>query len=69
MNKLLKILIKNKNNYISGNELGIQLGISRAMIHKSINKLKKEGHLIVSSTKKGYCYLNQNCITRFRNFA
>lgn len=62
MNKLLKILIKNKNNYISGNELGIQLGISRAMIHKSINKLKKEGHLIVSSTKKGYCYLNQNAL-------
>ncbi len=62
MNKILKILLQNKNQFISGTTLGSQLGISRAAINKSIKKLQLEGHQILTSTKKGYCYLNHDLL-------
>lgn len=42
-----------EKEYISGNEIGIKLGISRAAVHKRIKNLKKNGYIIRSSSK-GY---------------
>ncbi len=39
--------------YISGNEIGERLGISRAAVHKQIKTLKNKGY-IVHSSSKGY---------------
>lgn len=53
-NKILNELEKNRNKFISGEELGIKLGVSRTSIWKAISSLKKEGYNIESITKKGY---------------
>jgi BirA family biotin operon repressor/biotin-[acetyl-CoA-carboxylase] ligase len=51
MTKILKLLYS--NNYISGNEIGNMLSISRAAVHKQIKKLKHLGYNI-ESYSKGY---------------
>lgn len=51
--KILNIL-KNSADYISGESISKQLGISRAGVWKNINKLKSEGYKIDSVTNKGY---------------
>lgn len=51
--KVLEFL-RGQKEYISGEEISRQLGITRAGIWKNINKLKEEGYRIESSTKKGY---------------
>lgn len=51
MKKILKILYS--NNYISGNEIGNMLSISRAAVHKQIKNLKQLGYSI-KSCSKGY---------------
>ncbi len=51
---VLEELRKNKNKYISGENLSIGLGVSRTSVWKHIKKLKDEGYKIESSTKKGY---------------
>lgn len=48
---IIKILSEDK--YISGNEIGRILGISRAAVHKQIKILKNKGYLIESSPQ-GY---------------
>ena len=51
--KILGIL-KNADNYISGEEMSRRLGISRAAVWKHIKKLREEGYSILSVTNKGY---------------
>ena len=53
--KILQILEKNRETYVSGEELAQQLQISRSAIWKAISELKKEGYQIISVTNKGYC--------------
>ena len=52
-NKILTML-KNTDEYISGESMSAELGISRAAIWKHIKKLKEEGYNILSVTNKGY---------------
>ncbi len=40
--------------FISGQEIGDKLGISRAAVWKAINSLKADGHQIESVTNRGY---------------
>ncbi|MDR0819979.1 MAG: biotin--[acetyl-CoA-carboxylase] ligase [Endomicrobium sp.] len=47
------IEILSPKKYISGNEIGRFLGISRAAVHKQINRLRQIGYTIKSSSK-GY---------------
>ncbi|MCL1971428.1 MAG: biotin--[acetyl-CoA-carboxylase] ligase [Endomicrobia bacterium] len=49
--KIVEILSGNK--YISGNEIGRLLGISRAAVHKQIKNMRNSG-FIVESSAKGY---------------
>lgn len=56
--KIIKIILDNKNDFISGEELSNKLGVSRAAIWKHIKKLKEEGYNIESVNKKGYRLMN-----------
>ena len=47
-------ILRAKNDYVSGEELGNMLGVSRAAIWKSITRLKEEGYNISSVSKRGY---------------
>lgn len=47
------IEILSTEKYISGSEIGRFLGISRAAVHKQINRLRQIGYTIKSSSK-GY---------------
>lgn len=53
-NKILKVLIDQKEGYVSGENLSQMFGVSRTAIWKHIQTLKKEGYQIVSVTNKGY---------------
>ncbi|HOJ09192.1 MAG TPA: biotin--[acetyl-CoA-carboxylase] ligase [Clostridiales bacterium] len=52
--KILEILKNNKGNFISGELLSSELGVTRTTIWKHIKDLKVEGYNIESSSKKGY---------------
>ena len=52
--KVLELLEKNKNTYISGEAIASSLGISRNAIWKAINELRKQGYVIEAANKKGY---------------
>ncbi len=53
-NRILEIILNNKREFVSGESLSKQLGISRTAIWKHINSLKEEGYNIESINKKGY---------------
>ena len=47
-------LLKNTNDYISGQQLCETFHVSRTAIWKVINQLKEEGYVIDSVKNKGY---------------
>lgn len=47
-------LLKEKGDYVSGEDLAKVFGVSRAAIWKNISKLKDEGYNIASVSNKGY---------------
>ena len=51
--KILKKL-RNSEDYISGQSLCKELGVSRTAIWKVINQLKEEGYEIEAVRNKGY---------------
>ncbi len=53
--RLLTYLKGNLGQWVSGESVSKQLGISRAAIWKHINGLKDDGHRIQAAPKKGYC--------------
>ena len=52
--KILNILRKSKDEYISGERLSEELGITRAGIWKHIKSLKEVGYVIESISNRGY---------------
>ena len=52
--KILWLLEKNREEYLSGAKLASQLCISRNAVWKAINELKKDGYEIEAITNKGY---------------
>lgn len=52
LNPILISLIKNPDKYISGEKIALELGITRAAVHKKIEKLRQEGFNIGS--QKGF---------------
>src|SRR5574344_1147475 len=46
--------LKNSDDYVSGEELSKQLGITRSAIWKYIKALRAEGYEIASVTNRGY---------------
>ncbi len=53
-NKVVELMLDNKDEFISGEEISKQLGISRTAIWKHINSLKEEGYEIEAVNRKGY---------------
>lgn len=51
--KILKIL-KENNDYISGEKISNILNVSRTAVWKNINSLKENGYEIDSVSRKGY---------------
>ena len=54
--KILKKL-RNSEDYISGQSLCKELGVSRTAIWKVINQLKEEGYVFDAIQNKGYKYI------------
>ncbi len=54
MRKEIIEILKDKDDYISGEEIGNILGISRAAVWKNIEALRKKGYIIESVSNKGY---------------
>lgn len=52
--KLLDHLRDHLSQWVSGEQISNQLGISRTAVWKQINRLKSDGHDIDSAPKKGY---------------
>ena len=52
-------LLKNAEEYVSGQEICEQFGVSRTAVWKVRNQLKEEGYEIESVPKKGYRLLNE----------
>lgn len=52
--KIIKVILDSGGDFVSGEELSKQLGISRTAIWKHINILREEGYDIESVNKKGY---------------
>ncbi len=53
MDKVISFLINN-DNFVSGEEIGIKLGISRTAVWKHIELARQNGFVIESLRKKGY---------------
>ncbi len=51
--KVLSLLI-DKNDYVSGEDISRELGVSRAAVWKAISSLRNIGYKIDASTRKGY---------------
>lgn len=52
--KVLKILIENKGNSVSGNEIAKQINVSKNAVWKAVCALKECGYTINSANNKGY---------------
>lgn len=52
--KVLSMLKEHKDQYISGEVISNELGVSRTAIWKVINNLKKDGYVIESVSRRGY---------------
>lgn len=59
---VLKILINNADNFISGETLAKKLSKSRAAVWKAIKALQRQGYVIDAVTNKGYRLNEQNDI-------
>lgn len=62
--KILRMLMDNYHQYISGEEMCTILGVSRTAVWKHIYQLKEEGYVIQSSPKKGYMLVSSPDLLR-----
>ncbi|MGM9987490.1 MAG: biotin--[acetyl-CoA-carboxylase] ligase [Bacillaceae bacterium] len=58
-NELFKTLYKNKERYVSGQEISDALGCSRTAIWKYIEELRSEGFVLDAQRKSGYKLLEE----------
>lgn len=52
--EILRLLIKNRDRFISGEEISNRMGVSRTAVWKQINNLKEDGYKIDSAHRQGY---------------
>lgn len=48
-------MLRNAEDYVSGQEMCNHLGVSRTAVWKTMNQLKEEGYEIEAVSNKGYC--------------
>ena len=51
---ILSLLLAHQKDYLSGEAMSQQLGISRAAVWKAIETLRQEGYVITSAPNRGY---------------
>ncbi|HHU64142.1 MAG TPA: biotin--[acetyl-CoA-carboxylase] ligase [Clostridiales bacterium] len=56
--RIFKILHDNLGEYVSGQKISSQLGITRSAVYKHIKALKAQGHKIISKSRKGHMLLD-----------
>lgn len=47
-------ILRSEQNYISGEKISTQLGVSRAAVNTAVKSLRRAGYEILSTTNKGY---------------
>ncbi|WP_028775876.1 biotin--[acetyl-CoA-carboxylase] ligase [Shimazuella kribbensis] len=52
--KILSVLLEDRSNFLSGEEISRKVGVSRAAIWKHIEELRNEGYEIDAKPRKGY---------------
>lgn len=60
--KILTLLENRPGQFMSGEQIGRILGVSRSAVWKHINHLKKSGYCILSVPNKGYCIAERSYI-------
>ena len=63
--KILDILRKQKGEYISGEFLRKEIGVSRTAIWKGIQSLKRKGYNINGVNNKGYSLMEDDSISEY----
>lgn len=58
--QILDLLLQNKGEAVSGQDIAKLLGISRAAVCKAVTSIKKGGYEISSATNKGYTLCKSN---------
>lgn len=53
-------LLREKNEYVSGQEICERFGVSRTAVWKAIENLRKDGYTIEASRNKGYRLINKD---------
>lgn len=62
--KILSLLVQNEGQFISGEVVSKQLGISRAAVSKAVSGLRQDGYEIDAVTNRGYRLVSSpNCLT------
>lgn len=54
---VLDFLLRNKHQFISGQKISEECGITRTAVWKHIQVLRQRGYVIDSYTKRGYCLM------------
>ncbi|WP_318767243.1 biotin operon repressor [Lactiplantibacillus carotarum] len=54
--RILSALMAHPDDWLSGDQLAQQVGISRESVWKAVNSLRKRGHQIDSRKNRGYQY-------------
>lgn len=67
--KILHLLKENEKNFISGQGISENLGVSRTAIWKYINVLKEDGYEIESVSKKGYRLISSPDLLSFEELS
>lgn len=68
-NKILHLLKTNQNNFISGQSISRELGVTRTAIWKYINGLKEDGYEIESISKRGYRLISSPDLLSFEELS
>ena len=63
--KVLKLLKDSGNNFVSGQKISEELGVSRTAIWKYINIIKEDGYEIEAISRKGYRIISSPDILTF----
>ena len=54
IDQILLALLNDKNQYVSGEKIAQHLSITRAAVHKKVEKLRSEGYKIEAESHKGF---------------
>lgn len=57
---VLQLMLDNKGEVLSGENIASNLGVTRNAVWKAINSLRQEGYNIEASTNKGYTLVSDN---------